>query len=106
MTTKRRWSGKDDDDILKLWSQGCQIPIIAAVMSRTEAACIQRIRILRLKGGIEHYETRRIDNRLFTKRQDQYIRVHHRQGTPSAEIAADLGVREDDVKARLKQIEL
>lgn len=104
---KARWTAEEDQDLLQRWSQGYAMDVIASHLNRTEAAASQHLRQLLLAMPVAErtgWDALRLDNRVFSLRQDHQMLRYHQEGVSVRRIAWKLDCPVVAVQKRLDQL--
>ena len=104
---KARWTAEEDQDLLERWSQGDPMDVIASHLNRTEAATSEHLRRILLAMPVAErssWESLRLDNRVFTPRQDRQMLRYHQEGIPVKSIAWKLDCPIAIVRRRIDQL--
>lgn len=104
---KSIWSAEEDHDLLQRWAQGYALEVIASHLNRTEAATTQHLRRVFIAMPFDEqrrWEALRLDNRVFTQRQDRQMLRDYREGLSVKAIAWKMDCPVAIVQRRLDQL--
>lgn len=104
---KARWTAEEDQNLLRYWSQGYPMDVTASHLNRTEGACAEHLRRTLLAMPVAErtsWYALRLDNRVFTQRQDHQILRYHQEGVSVRRIAWKLDCPVVAVQKRLDQL--